>query len=398
MSFFSQVELLPEDQILGLPALFAADPRPNKVNLGIGAYKDGEGLPQVLSSVRKAENLLLQNKTNKEYLPIEGDPEFLKLGTQLLFGKNNPLLTSGEIFASQAIGGSGALRTGGELLTKLISKTIFLPEPSWPNHRQIFEKSGFKLESYPYYDSKTNQLDFAGFCAAIKAMPSGSVILLHGCCHNPSGIDPTEEQWRELSTLIKKQKLFPFFDIAYQGFGKGLDEDAYAIRYFASEGHEMAIAYSFAKNFGLYNERVGILIIKSAAANVKAVASQIKYLIRCNYSTPPAHGARIVATILKSPDLTAEWKAELTLMRERIRDMRQMLFSKLQMKEPNPHYSSLLQQSGLFSFLGLTSEQVLRLRKDKGIYMPESGRLNIAGLNKNNIDYAVEAILAAMSD
>lgn len=397
MPFFNDIPQLPDDPILGLPIAFAADPRPNKINLGIGAYKTAEGHPLVLKSVRKAESLLLQKNLPKDYLPIEGDADFLRCSLQLLFGSNSPLWQTGRFFAAQSVGGASALRIGAEFLAKLVSKTVFISQPSWSNHKQIFERAGLNVGSYPYFDPHTFMLDFSGMCEAIKNMPPGSVILLHGCCHNPTGIDPSFEQWKELSNLIKKQQLIPFFDLAYQGFGRGLDEDAQAIRHFVNEGHEMLIAYSFSKNFGLYGERVGFLtVVCSSVDRVPKIASQIRSLIRGNYSNPPLHGARIVSTILKSPELTQEWKTELNNMCERVKEMRKALIAALLVKGQNRNFSYMNQQIGLFSFTGLSPEQVQRLRKEKAIYMPNSGRINVAGLNTQNVSHVAEALLSVM--
>lgn len=396
--FFTDIPLLPEDPILGLAIAFAADPRPNKINLGIGAYKTAEGHPLVLSSVRKAESLLVQKNLYKEYLPIDGDAEFLRVSLQLLFGNDSPLWKSNQFFAAQTIGGGGALRIGGEFLSKLISKTIFVSQPSWSNHKQIFERSGLNVGSYPYFNPKTFLLDYQGMCEAIEHMPSGSVILLHGCCHNPTGIDPTIEQWKELSDFIKKQRLIPFFDIAYQGFGPGIEEDVQPIRHFVNEGHEMLVAYSFSKNFGLYGERVGFLTVICQDANqVPKIGSQIKSLIRGNYSNPPLHGARIVSTILKSHELTLEWKSSVENMRDRVNDMRKALIAALLVKNHHHNFDYLHQQRGLFSYSGLTADQVQTLRQEKAIFMPSNGRINIAGLNTQNLTYVAESILSVMS-
>ena len=397
MPFFNDIPLLPDDPILGLPIAFAADSRPNKVNLGIGAYKTAEGLPLVLSSVRKAESQLLQKHLNKDYLRIEGDGEFLRCALQLLLGTDSNLLQSGHFFSAQTVGGACALRIAGEFLAKLISKTIFISQPSWSNHKQIFERAGLNVGSYPYFDPKTCLLDYLGMCEAIKNMPPRSVILLHGCCHNPTGIDPTFEQWKELSELIKKQQLIPLFDIAYQGFGDGLDQDAQAIRHFVREGHEMLIAYSFSKNFGLYGERVGFLtIMSSKPETMPKVGSQIKYLIRANYSNPPLHGARIISTILKSPELTSEWKMELNNMCERVKEMRKALVAALLVQGKDRNFAYMHRQNGLFSFSGLSPEMVERLRSEKAIYMPSNGRINIAGLNTQNLSYVAEGLLSVL--
>lgn len=396
MSFFNDIPQLPEDPILGLPILFNADIRPKKINLGIGAYKTAEGLPLVLTSVRKAEQSLLQKQFNKEYLPIEGDAEFLRYSLALLFGTDCLPIQSGQFFTAQTVGGASALRIAGEFLVKHVSKLIFIPQPTWTNHRQIFEMANLKVGSYPYIDNQTTLLDFKGLVNAIRNIPKRSIILLHGCCHNPTGIDPTFEQWKELSHLIKLQQLIPIFDMAYQGFGDDLDKDAQAIRYFANEGHEMFVAYSFSKNFGLYGERVGFLTVCCSKKEiVPKIGSQIKALIRGNYSNPPIHGARIVATILKSLELSSEWKMELRNMRERIQEMRKSLVSSL-LVGTDKNFSFILQQKGLFSFLGLTAEQVLRLRHDYAIYMSDNGRINNAGITIQNIPEITKAISAVI--
>lgn len=396
MPIFNGITLLPEDPILSLPIAFAADPHPQKINLGIGAYKSADGQSLVLTTIKKAETRVLQKQTNKDYAPIDGHPEFLKLSLQLLFGPD-PILDSGKIYAAQTVGGTGALRIGGELLAKNAGKHIFISQPSWHNHKSVFERAGLIVGSYPYFDPHTYTLDFEGMCQAIQNMPAGSTILLHGCCHNPTGVDPTIEQWKELSALIKKQQVIPFFDIAYQGFGQDLNKDAQAIRYFASEGHEMLVAYSYAKNFGLYGERVGFLaLIMTQPETTPKVASHVKALIRSNYSSPPIHGSQIVTTILKSPDLYLDWETELKNMRDRINEMRTALIATLLVKGQGKDFSYLHQQHGLFSFCGLKPEQVHLLRQQKGIYIPSNGRLNIAGLNTQNIDYVAESLLSVL--
>lgn len=397
MPFFDELELLPDDPILSIPKAFAEDPRPEKVNLGIGAYKTAEGLPLVLTAVKKAEVQIIQKNLNKEYLPIEGDTEFLNYGLQLLFG---PLLyqkIAPHLFTAQTVGDSGALRIAGEFFARNISRTIFLSQPSWANHKLIFERSGLNVGSYPYYDAVNHRFDFTGMSSAIQNMPAGSIILLQGSCHNPSGVDPSIEEWGELSALVKKQNLIPFFDIAYQGFGVSLDKDAEAIRYFAEQGHEMAVCYSFSKNFGLYGERVGFLsILAERPESVTKIASQIKTTIRSNYSNPPLQGARIVKTILKSPELTNEWKIELENMRERISEMRKALMAALLVKGSDRDFSYFLHQKGLFSFSGLNPEQTLRLRQEKAIYMPQNGRINVAGLNTQNMQYVADSIISVI--
>lgn len=398
MPFFNDLPLLPDDPIFGIPLLFASDPRSIKVNLGIGAYKTVEGIPLVLNSVKKAEFQILKKNLNKEYLPIDGDGEFIESSLQLLFGPDLSNLNRQQVLAAQTIGGAGALRIAGELLAKSISKSIFLSQPSWPNHKPIFERAGLNVGSYPYLDLKTNQLDFQGMCEAIKNMPSSSAILLHGICHNPTGIDPSLEQWKELSGLIRKKQLLPFFDIAYHGFGQDLEKDAEPIRLFARDGHEMVTAYSFSKNFGLYGERVGFLtIVSSNTEATPKLASQVKTLIRSNYSNPPLHGARIVKTILRTSELLLEWQTELENMRDRVHQMRKALVAALLVKgERKKDFSYMHKQCGLFSLCGLNFDQIQRLRAEKGIYMTNNGRINVAGLNTTNLEYVADAILSVM--
>jgi len=390
MSFFQQVELLPDDPILSIPPLFAADKHRNKVNLGVGAYRDSEGHPLVLSSVQKAEQHLLNQNLNKEYLPMDGDPEFCHSSLSLALGKNSPHLT--RVYTAQTVGGTAALKVAGDFLIKQFpNATLHLSHPSWSNHRHIFSICGFKIDTYPYVHN--HQFDFEGMCDAIKTMAKGDIILMHACCHNPTGIDPTLEQWKAISDLIRKQELFVLFDMAYQGFGSGLDEDAAVIRYFADQNHEMAVTISHSKNFGLYGERLGLLaFFVDSPDTVKKVGSQIKSTIRSIYSSPPLHGARIVKTILQSEELTAKWQEELSNMRSRIIEMRKTLTAELQSKQSATDFSFIEKQSGLFSMTGLNREQVSLLRAEHGIYMPPSGRINIAGLNSQNVQIVADAI------
>lgn len=397
MSIFQHVPELPPDPILGLPIAFAADSNPKKINLGIGAYKTAAGEPLVLNSVKHAEHLILQKNLNKEYLPIEGDREFIQCSLELLFGPNHPLLSSGCLFANQTVGGASALRTGADFLKKnLATNTIFIPQPTWSNHKQIFEAAGLSVGSYPYFSPANRTFDFEGMVRATENMPRGSIILLHGCCQNPTGLDPTFEEWKILSTLIKEKGLIPFFDIAYQGFGDDLDTDAQAIRYFAQQGHEMLVAYSYSKNFGLYGERVGFLTVIFSDSQLRsAIASQVRRLIRSNYSNPPLHGARIVTTILKSYNLSEEWKKELHNMSERIREMRKALIAELLVKGNDPALSSMQYQKGLFCYLELSTSQIERLRVEKGIYIPKN-RLSVAGLNTHNLAYVADSLLSVI--
>ncbi len=399
MPFFETVEMLPEDPILGLPKLFQANPNPNKVNLGIGAYRDSDGKPYVLTSVREVEKLLLEKQSSQDYLPIEGDPDYIRESLKVVFGNDSPKIASGEVFAAQALGGTGALRLGGEFLAREISKVIFISEPSWPNHISIFSRAGMRVELYKYYDEHQHRVDFAGLCATVKIMPPASVILLQACCHNPTGMDLTFPQWQELSDLIKQRQIFPFFDFAYQGFSKSLDDDAKPIRYFVEQGHEMIVASSYSKNFGLYGERVGLTsIITHKAETAQKIGTQIKQIIRGSYSNPPRTGASIVSTILQTPALRTSWLRELQAMRDRIVEMREALTFGLQAKSLHKDFSFLLDQKGIFSFSGLNREQVQRLRDERGIYMIGNGRMNVAGLNPHNLDYVIDSILAIVNN
>ncbi|NGX43269.1 MAG: Aspartate aminotransferase [Chlamydiae bacterium] len=397
MSFFKSIEMPPEDPILHLSVMFAGDNRSQKVNLGVGAYKNTEGKPQVLSCVRQAEAIILEKHLNKEYLPIQGNSDYISASLKLVFGENSPELASGRIFGAQTLGGTGALRVGGELLAKnQVSETIFLSDPTWPNHKPIFARAGMKLDTYPYYDERHRSLNYSGMCESIKRMPAGSTIILQPCCQNPTGLDPSMEQWKEISQLVRQKQLIPFFDFAYQGFDQGVEQDAQVVRYFVQEGHEMLVASSFSKNFGLYGERVGMLSVVCADIDTTArVGGQIKQVIRGNYSMPPLQGQRIVTTILQSPELKKEWEHELANMRDRIKEMRSTLLSGLMAKGAS-EFEFLGKQTGMFSYSGLNPDQVHRLQSEHGIYMPGSGRINVAGLNSQNMDYVINSMLAVL--
>lgn len=393
MSIFHDTQGLEEDDpILGLQVAFRNEPRNSKINLGIGAYKDGEGLAYVLPSVREAEQILAGQNLDKEYLPIEGSSGFLTQVLALVFGENAPIVQTGCVTAVQTVGATCALRLAAEYLALKQSRTAYLSDPTWSNHRALMNRGGLSVATYPYFHPTQHTLDFEGMCQAIEKMPSGSVVLMHACCHNPTGVDPTEEQWRTLSSLIKARGLFPLFDLAYQGFGHGLNEDAFAVRYFAEQGHEMFVAYSFSKNFGLYGERLGALIAVCSDSNTaQKVQRQLKSLIRAGYSTAPLHPSRIVTTILQSAALRLQWQEELTQMRNRISLMRHILVDRLQTKTGRD-LTFLRQQNGLFSYGLLQSHHVKQLRDENAIYMPTNGRMNVAGLHANNLDTVVDGI------
>lgn len=398
MGFFNHVEMAADDPILGLNAAFSRDARLNKVNLGVGVYKSTELQPLVLSCVKKAEEKIFFSSLSKEYLPIDGNRDFLRLSENLLLGEGTEALSSRRVYSAQTIGGSGALSLGADFLYQEGYNRLFLSEPSWSNHKKLFAKAGFQIDSYPYLERKRCMLDFENMCAGIKKMPQGSVILLHACCHNPTGVDPSLEQWKEISSLIKAQKAIPFFDFAYHGFAEGLEKDPFPIRYFVEEGHEMLVAYSFSKNFGLYGERLGALfVITEEEKIVEKVKSRVKQLIRSRYSSPPIHGSRIVKEILEEESLLREWAAELENMRLRINEMRKALASELLAQSQKIDFSFMHEQRGMFSFSGLDRDHVDRLAVEYGIYMPSNGRINVAGLSSENLDYVVGAILTVLS-
>lgn len=394
MSFFDSISQLPEDPILGIGPAFAADPRPNKINLGIGSYKDGAGLPFVLTSVKKAEALLLERPLSKEYLPIEGNPQFIEEVQRLIFGRDYPEGFGGRAVTVQTVGGTGALRLGAEFLSEESSKGIFIPNPSWANHKMIFGKSGMKVHTYRYYDPMAHRIDFAGMCSDIELMPPGSTLLLHTCCHNPTGVDLSMEQWEEVFKLVNQRRVIPFFDLAYQGFKHSIDEDPAPIRMFVEKGQELLAANSFSKNFGLYGERVGTLtLVTEHKEAARRVSSHLKQLVRGLYSSPPRHGEEVILEILRVPALRDLWLSELAGMRERLLLMRKGLAEGLGASSENKDWSFLLRQNGFFSYLGLDEGEVHRLLTAHAIYMPSGGRINVGGLNEHNLGTVVRAIL-----
>lgn len=390
-SFFDSIISASEDPILGLPLLVAKDPRPHKVNLGIGSYKTAEGRSLLLNSAIKAEEMLLSAQKPKDYLPIEGDPVFNEKMIELSFGAEAP---RDRIICFQTIGGTQALRLGGEFLSKNLSSLLFISSPSWANHHLIFSHAGLTLETYPYYDRATESIDFENMKKSIEQMPPGSIILLQTACHNPTGASLNQDQWKIIGKILLEKRILPFLDNAYQGFGKSLEADAYPMRLFLKMGLEMFIACSCSKNFGLYGERVGALIfVANHKDSLAKVTSQLKKLVRSFCSTPPLHGGAIVREILNTPALKKEWEHEVDNMRNRVILMRSEFAMKLTQKS-GKDYSYLNTEEGFFSLLNLREEQVLRLRSDHAVYMPLDGRVNIAGLTPSNIDYVVESILS----
>ena len=394
MSYFENLSLLPVDPILGIPIAFAEDKHPKKVNLGIGVYRDANGNPLVVVPVTKAEAIVTGKHLSKDYQTIDGHPEFLKATAALIFGSDSTKIKAEEYYAIQTIGGTGALRLGADLiLAKKGNASIYIPNPTWANHTMLFNRAGLKVETYPYYSTKNHGFDFEGMCEAIKQMPEGSTIILHASCHNPTGLDPTLDQWKSISALLLKHKIFPFFDIAYQGLGAGLNEDVKSIRLFVEQGHELFAAYSFSKNMGLYGERAGAFFaVLHNKETLQKLSSHARQIIRAIYSTPPLFIARVVATVLTTAKLKKEWEHELGSMRDRIGDMRKGFVAALQTKskESKLDFSLMGRQIGLFSYCELTPEQIQKLRSDFGIYVP-GGRINVAGLTWNNMDYVVDA-------
>ncbi|HHK5722122.1 TPA: amino acid aminotransferase [Serratia marcescens] len=395
---FEKITAAPADPILGLTDIFRADARPNKINLGIGVYKDETGKTPVLTSVKKAEQYLLENETTKNYLGIEGIPAFASCTQELLFGKESPIVADRRARTAQTPGGTGGLRVAADFIANQTSaKRIWISNPSWPNHKNVFNAVGLEVLEYAYYDAANHALDFDGLLNSLKQAQAGDVVLFHGCCHNPTGIDPTPEQWAQLAELSVANGWLPLFDFAYQGFANGLEEDAQGLRIFAAKHKELIVASSYSKNFGLYNERVGACTIVAADAETADRAfSQVKAAIRANYSNPPSHGAAVVATILGNDALRAMWEQELTDMRQRIHRMRQLFVNTLQEKGAQQDFSFIIQQNGMFSFSGLTKEQVLRLREEFGVYAVNSGRVNVAGMTPDNMAPLCEAIVAVL--
>ncbi|MFB2687545.1 amino acid aminotransferase [Shewanella mangrovisoli] len=391
---FSQVVLAPADPILGLTDTFKADPRQDKVNLGVGIYKDEAGQTPVLQSVKKAEALLLEQEKTKNYLGIEGVQTYNRVVQELLFGEGSELVTSGRAATAQAPGGTGALRIAAEfLLRNTPSRTVWVSNPTWANHQNIFETAGLTVKEYGYYNASAHDIDFDGMMTDLANAQAGDIVLLHGCCHNPTGIDLTLAQWELVANLCADKQLVPLFDFAYQGFGAGIEEDAAGLRLVAAKVPELLVANSFSKNFGLYNERIGaVTVVAQNADEAVRAFSQVKRTIRANYSNPPAHGALIVSTILSDAALKALWVQELTEMRERIAEMRTLFVQSLKDEGVTQDFSFISRQNGMFSFSGLNKAQVARLKDEFGIYIVGSGRISVAGMTKTNMPVICKAI------
>jgi aromatic-amino-acid transaminase len=395
MSLFSAVEMAPRDPILGLNEAFNADTRTDKVNLGVGVYCNEEGRIPLLRAVVEAETIRVAQHASRGYLPIDGIAAYDQAVQKLLFGNDSPLIAAGRVITTQAVGGTGALKIGADFLKQLLPNAVVaISDPSWENHRALFETAGFPVQNYRYYDAASHDVNRVGLLEDLNALPSGSIVVLHACCHNPTGVDLRPADWNNVLEVVKAKGHVPFLDMAYQGFGDGIDEDAAAVRLFAESGLTFFVSSSFSKSFSLYGERVGALSIVSESKEESArVLSQVKRVIRTNYSNPPTHGASIVAAVLNSPELRAQWEAELAEMRLRIRGMRTQMVDLLAQKAPQRDFSFVGRQRGMFSYSGLTTAQVTRLRNEFGIYALDTGRICVAALNQSNIKVVTDAIV-----
>ena len=398
MSLFAAVEMAPRDPILGLNEQFAADPNPAKVNLGVGVYFDDQGKLPVLKCVAAAERQLLDVPKAKGYLPIDGIAAYDKAVQGLVFGADSAIVKAGRVTTVQALGGTGGLKVGADFLKKLQpSAKVLISDPSWENHRALFTSAGFIVESYPYYDAATRGVRFAEMLGALKGAPAGAVVVLHACCHNPTGCDIDAAQWQQVVDACREASLVPFLDMAYQGFGDGIEEDSVALRALVASGLDFFVSTSFSKSFSLYGERVGALSVVCTTADEAAkVLSQLKIVIRTNYSNPPTFGATVVATVLTTPALRTMWEEELAGMRERIRATRHSLVAKLRAAGISSDLDYVIRQKGMFSYSGLSVAQMQRLRREFGVYGVDSGRICVAAINSRNIDAVVAALAKVM--
>ena len=395
---FASIAQAPPDSILGLTEAFKKDPRPHKINLSVGVYCDESGKTPVLASVKEAERHLLASEVTKSYLPIDGSPQFGQRVQDMIFGSGHEAIVSKRVATAHTPSGTAAVRVAADFIKKSFPKaTVWMSEPTWPNHPQIFQAAGLSCKTYPYFDPVSNGLAFDNMRAGLEAIPAGDVVLLHGCCHNPSGIDPTPTQWQTIGQVLARRQALPLVDFAYQGFGLGLEEDAASVRELMKSNAEVLIASSYSKNFGLYNERVGALTIVAAdAESVGRVLSQVKSVIRANYSSPPAHGGAVVSTILADTSLRSQWEKELADMRKRIHDMRKLFVDTLTQIGIQTDFSFITRQFGMFSFSGLSKAQVDRLKDEYAVYVVGNGRINVAGMTPTNMPVLADAIKAVM--
>lgn len=393
--FFHEILEGQPDAVFGLTGAFKSDPRAEKVDLLVGVYKDENLKAELLPSVRKAKEKVISLDLSAEYLPIDGDLGLVETIGPILFGEKLWKENHGRIYGAQTVGGTGALRVGGEFLCQEVTKTASIPMPTWPTHRMILERAGCTVETYPYYSREKKGFDFAAMCKSLESLSPKTAVMLHLCCHNPTGCDPTREEWKEISKIMKRKNLLPFFDAAYQGLGDGLEKDGEVIRSFLQEGHEMVIAYSCSKNFSLYSARVGCLFIVDENAAVKLrVGSQVKRIIRALYSNPPSYGALTVIQVVKDEHLRKMWQKELEEMRQRLFQIRELLVQKLVSKAKKIDFRYLNKHKGMFSFVDLDKSQVQKLIDRYAIYLLDNGRISMSGLNKKNIDYVVDSLIA----
>ena len=393
-SILGAVPLAPRDPILGITEAFNADPNPNKVNLGVGVYYDDNGKVPVLECVRRAEQKIAEAGGARSYLPIDGIPAYIRAVQSLVFGSEAKTLREERVVTVQALGGTGALKVAADFLRRIDpGAEIWISNPSWENHRALFEGAGFKVNAYPYYDAATRGVDFPAMVRALEALPANAIVVLHACCHNPTGADLTGEQWARVVEIVKTRSLVPILDMAYQGFADGLDADAAPVRRFAEQCSPVFVASSFSKSISLYGERVGALSIVTESRDEAArVLSQLKRIIRTNYSNPPTHGGQVVTMVLTTPELRKLWEQELGEMRSRIKSIRSALVEQVQAKAPGFDFSFVLKQRGMFSYSGLTKDAVEKLRQDCSIYAVESGRICVAALNTRNLGYVADAV------
>ena len=398
MSLFTAVEMAPRDPILGLNEQFAADSNPNKVNLGVGVYFDDNGKLPLLQCVQAAEKAMMEKPTPRGYLPIDGIAAYDNGVKALVFGAESDVVKSGRVATVQAIGGTGGLKIGADFLKKLNPNAkVLISNPSWENHKAIFTNAGFEVGTYAYYDAATRSIDFAGMLADLNAAAAGTVVVLHACCHNPTGYDITAAQWDQVIEVVKAKNLVAFLDMAYQGFGHGIAEDGAVIGKFVAAGLNIFVSTSFSKSFSLYGERVGALsVVATDKEEAARVLSQLKIVIRTNYSNPPTHGGAVVAAVLSNAELHALWEKELGEMRVRIKAMRQKLVDGLKAAGVKQDMSFITTQIGMFSYSGLSKDQMVRLRSEFGVYGTDTGRMCVAALNSKNIDYVCKAIAAVI--
>ena len=397
-SLLARVEMAPRDPILGITEAFNADKNPAKVNLGVGVYYDDAGKVPLLECVRRAEVQLTEKAAPRSYLPIDGIAAYNRAVQALLFGADSAALKENRIVTVQALGGTGGLKVGADFLKRAAPEaTVWISDPSWENHRALFESAGFAVRNYPYYDAATRGINFSAMLDTLRGLAPGSIVVLHACCHNPTGVDLGDGQWTEVIDAVTTRGLVPFLDIAYQGFADGVDADGTVVRRFAETGSPLFVSSSFSKSFSLYGERVGALsVVAASGEEAQRVLSQLKRVVRTNYSNPPTHGGQIVASVLTTPELRALWEKELASMRDRIRDMRRQLVEKLQARVAGLDYGFVVKQRGMFSYSGLSKEAVGRLRDEFSVYAVDTGRICVAALNSRNIDYVADSIVKVL--